>query len=30
LTQIVTFSASNVLDPLPALNMHLIINNALL
>ena len=27
-TQIVTFSAPNVLDPLPALNMHLIINNA--
>ena len=30
LTQIVTFIAPNVLDPLPALNMHLIINNALL
>ena len=30
LSQIVTFSASNILDPLPGLNMHLIINNALL
>ena len=28
--KIVTFSAPNVLDPLPTLNMHLIINNALL
>ena len=30
LTQIVTFSAPNVLNPLPSLNMHLIIKNALL
>ena len=30
LTQIVTFSAPNVLDPLPTLNLHLIINNDLL
>ena len=30
LTHIVTFSAPNVLNPLPSLNMHLIIKNALL
>ena len=28
--KIITFCASNILDPLPRLNMHLIINNALL
>jgi hypothetical protein len=28
--KIVTFCAPNILDPLPTLNMHLIINNALL
>ena len=30
LTQIVTFSTPKVLDPLSALNLHLIINNALI